>query len=113
MGSVQVCGEKCRLVGRAFDGGVINLQNQFDVARWCGLVFHTQAENDGRETRVPPETQELGVAENSIADRHPAINTSYESCVLSGVGHTVLHIVTGIHSIRYPTCLKKGNSISE
>lgn len=51
--------------------------------------------------------------ETSIAKRLPAIKTSSVNCVLSGVGHTVLHFVTGIHSRRYPTRIKKGNIISE
>jgi homoserine kinase len=53
------------------------------------------------------------VAETSSDKRHPAINTSSENCVLSGAGHTILLIVTGAHSKRYTTCIKKGNSISE
>lgn len=77
------------------------------------VFFHTQDEKDGRETRVTPEAQGLDVAETNIAKRLPAINTSSENCVLSRVGHTVLHFVTGIHSRSYPARIKKGNSISE
>lgn len=52
------------------------------MARWCGLVFHTQAEKDERETRILPETQEIIGAKTSIAKRHPAINTRFRELFL-------------------------------
>jgi len=71
----------------------------------------TQAEKDGRETRVPPETQGLDVAETSIAKRRTAINTSTENCFGWNGTHSIarcnwntLQKVSDVHKERKQLC---------